>query len=192
MDDPNRPAPPTATVDDLFALATYDFPLVLHAGTAHARTVVLKLRRIDAMTRLVEDIVPMPLMMAATQVIGKVAEHMGGEQSEVAVGQAFASLTEDERAELREMLWRNAIAVTVAPPLSLGETPGTFPVTLLSIETLLRIYMQNPPHVLAPMPGGAAGEDFRPAVGTEAAVAGSTGAAVRAEAEQLVPAAVAS
>ncbi len=186
MDAPRPPALPTATVDDLRDVTTYDFPI-----TVRGQQKVLKLRRLDALTRFVEDILPLPLMAAASRVIEKIAaagEGLEGAAKDLATGEAFATLEDNERVELREMLWRNAVAVSVAPKLSLGDVPGTFPVTLLSTETLLRIYNENPPDLPAPMLGGAAAEDFRPPVGDAAAAAGPDGAALRASAVELAAA----
>jgi hypothetical protein len=192
MDDPSRPARaplPTATADDLYAVATYDFPIVIRGQVK-----VLKLRRLDTLTRFVEDILPMPLMAAASTVLDKIAaagEGLDGPARDVKTGEAFATLSDEERADLREMLWRNAVAVAVAPKLSLAEMPGTFPVKLLSTETLLRIYNENPPDApIAPL-GGADATSFRGAVGDPAPPAGSDGSAVRAEAEQLADPALA-
>lgn len=191
MDDPTRPALPTATVDDLFALATYDFPIAVRGVTK-----VLKLRHLDPLTRFIEDSIPMPLMAAATQVIEKIMRAGGdldeGEARDAALGDAIAALPGEEMATLREMLWRNAVLVAVEPKLSIaGETPGTFPVRLLDMGTLLRIYNEHPQEeLLQAVPGGAAARDFRDQGRAPAAAAGSPGEAVRAEAEQLAPAGV--
>jgi hypothetical protein len=163
MNAPSVPALPTATVDDLRDLATYDFPI-----TIRGQVKVIKLRRLDVLTRFVEDILPLPLMAAASRVLEKIqaaGEGLDGAAKDVATGEAFAALDDEERSDLREMLRRNAVAVAVAPPMSLADMPGTFPVRLLSTEMLLRIYNETPPALPAPMLGGAAGEDFRTPIG---------------------------
>lgn len=188
MDDPNRPAP-TATSDDLYALTTYDFPIIVR-GTVK----VLKLRHLDAFTRFIEDLIPMPLMAAASAILNRVSsagDGYTGPEQDIKVGEAFASLDDNEKRELRELLWRNAVIVSVSPKLSLHGEDGTFPVKLLPMETLLRIYNENPPDAVVPAaPGGAAAAEFHPALGTAVADAGPDGAAVRATAEPLAPAGV--
>lgn len=173
MDAPRPPALPTATVDDLLDVTTYDFPI-----TVRGQQKVLKLRRLDIFTRFMEESIPQPLFSAAHDAIVKLQE----EPSDDRRGEVLFGMPAEERAQIVEMLRRNACLVAIAPRLSMDGAAGTFPVEFIPVQTLLRIYFEAP-SVVAPPPVVSGPETFREPA--EVGGAGSDGAAVRAEAVEL-------
>ncbi|HYE85647.1 MAG TPA: hypothetical protein VEA16_04800 [Vicinamibacterales bacterium] len=164
--DPKAP-PPTAphvlTVEDLWALSTYDFTVINGPG---GRPCIFKLRRMDLLTQLMEDVINAPLLKAAMDVIADV-------QAWIAEGDgrtfesAFQNLDAPKRRTVLEQLQHYAVKVVLTPKLTLdpASEPDAFPVTLLGADTLFGIWNHTPPTATVPRLSEVAAEDFRSAAG---------------------------
>ncbi len=179
--------PHVLTTDDLYALCTYDFTVVNGPG---GQPCVFKLRRMDLLTRMMEDAISQPLLKAAMAVIEDVRTWLQ-KNSDQTFESAFQHLDTEKRATVLEHLRQYAVKSVLRPKLTLdvAAEPDAFPVQLLTADILFGIWNYTPPNPAIPRLTEAAAENFRAAAGAPAAGAPSTGDGVSPAAVDVDPSA---
>jgi hypothetical protein len=144
--------PHVLTPADLWTLNTYD--LTVHEGPG-GQPCVFKMRRLDLVTQMMEDVTNAPMMKAALQVCAEVVAYQRTHEG-ASFATAFDALGADKKRLVLEQLRRFACSAVLTPKLVM-PAPGVdlaadeFPVTVLGTATLLAIWNDNPPPaVLAP------------------------------------------
>jgi hypothetical protein len=157
----HAPAPHELTVEDLWALTTYDLP-VTKGPTG--RPGVLKMRRMGLMTQLMEDVVNAPLLKAANDIMVDVQAWLK-ENEGSSFESAFNHLSPEKRETVLEHLHRFACKAVLRPRLTLEpeQEPTAFPVRLCEAELLFQIWNHEPPDAVVPRLSEVAAADFRPA-----------------------------
>lgn len=175
--------PHELTSEDLWALTTYDFEVTKGPG---GRPCVFKMRRMDLVTQLMEDVVNAPLLTAALGIIQEVQEWIREEDGRN-FESAFQNLSAENKRTVLEQMQRFACMTVLRPRLTREpeQDPGAFPVALLSAQTLLDIWKHDPPHATVPRLSEVAATDFRPAAGDGAGQPASPGDGLRAAAGEL-------
>jgi hypothetical protein len=163
---PAPPAPHVLTVEDLWALSTYDFTVVNGPG---GRPCVMKLRRMDLLTQLMEDVINAPLLKAAMDVIADVQAWIKEGEGRT-FESAFENLDAPKRRTVLEQLRHFAVKAVLTPKLTLDAAaePDAFPVQLLGADTLFGIWNHTPPQASVPRLSEVAAETFRPEPGPHA------------------------
>lgn len=180
MSEDMKKAPHVLSVADLYDLTTYDFTVANGPG---GRPCVLKLRRMDMLTILMEDIVNAPLMDAAMKVIGEVREWLK-ENTNDTFESAFEHLTPEKKQTVLDHLRLYATKVVLQPKLTL-ETPApadAFPVQLFRADTLFAIWNHTPDAAVIQRLSEVAAEQFRPSAIVDPAGAASDGAGLQSAA----------
>jgi len=177
MSDTKAAEPLVLTVDDLWALNTYDFTVVNGPG---GRPCVLKLRRMDLLTQLMEDVVNAPLLKAAMGVIKEVQDWIN-EGDGRTFESAFENLDAPKKRTVLEQLQHYAVKVVLTPKLTMDPAaePQAFPVALLGADTLFALWNHVPPTPTVPRLSEVAAEEFRPAGSADADRPASDGSGVR-------------
>lgn len=169
--------PHVLSVEDLWALTTYNFTLLEGPG---GRPCVLKMRRMDLLTRLMEDVVNAPLLKAAMEIVADVQQWLR-EDSTRAPLSAFENLDDEKKRTLLEAMQQFACKVVLQPPLTLDrqKEPHAFPVTMFTAEMLFAIWNHKAPDATVPRLSEVAATRFSEAAGADAGVAASHGGGVR-------------
>lgn len=170
MSDESKAAEPyVLTAEDLWALNTYDFTVLNGPG---GRPCVMKLRRLDLLTQLMEDVVNAPLLKAAMAVIKEVQDWMKDGDGRT-FESAFENLDARRKRTVLEQLQHFAVTAVLTPKLAgcrcascamADARPvgtGEFPVTLLSADTLFAIWNYTPPQATLPRLSEVAATEFR-------------------------------
>lgn len=157
------PDPYVLTAEDMDALTSYDFPV--HDGPG-GRPCVFKMRRLELLTLLLENIVPSEIYQAALAAYAKAKEHIDEKRAET-FADAFGLLSDDEKIVILEKLHRFACAAVLQPTLVRTPTgaPGEFPVTRLSVDLLMAMWNYTPPTASVPRLSGVAATEFCGAAG---------------------------
>lgn len=170
-------APHTLSVADLWALQTYDLTIAHGPGD---RPLVMQLRRLDLMTRLLEDTVNAPLLQASMAIIKEVQDWIAEGQDRT-FESAFQNLSAEKKRTVLEQLAHNACKVVLAPKLTLDPAaePDAFPVMLLGASILFDIWNHIPSGATVPGLSEVAAATFRPEPGAGADQPASDGQGVR-------------
>lgn len=191
----DQATPHVLTVQDLWALNTYDFTVVHGPG---GRPCVLKIRRMDLLTQLMEDVVNAPLLKAAMAIIKDIQDWIN-EGDGRSFESAFQNLDGPKKRTVLEHLQHYAVKAVMTPKLASCScatcaTPARppiaadeFPVTLLSADILFAIWNHTPPNATISRLSEVAAEEFRQEAGTGADQPAPDGAGVRAAAIGVDP-----
>lgn len=173
----DQATPHVLTVRDLWALHTYDFTVL---NGPDGRPCVMKLRRMDLLTQLMEDVVNAPLLKAAMGVIKDVQDWINEGEGRT-FESAFENLDATKKRTVLEQLQHYAVKIVLTPKLTMdaAQDPDAFPVTLLGADTLFAIWNHTPPAASVSRLSEVAAERFSEDASAGADQSAPDGAGVR-------------